>query len=118
MTTAAPSPASAVADLELDGEPAPAAPFQGRRQVIATKVPGHLYAYVREQAYTDHTTINAWMKRLIEQHRDGARYPADVRDWLCRQGAQIGCPGDPDTALVAVVRHLADRYPNGVRIKT
>lgn len=80
-------------------------------------MPAVLAAYIREQAYEDGVTVNAWMNRLIAAHRDGDRLPADVREWLRIQAANCGCPGDPDRALVLVLRHLMDRWPYGARLR-
>lgn len=84
--------------------------------IVSVRMPPSLAAYVREQAYIEHTNMNAYIVRLIRRDRDGDRLPADVRDWLTMQAAQCGCPGDIERALLVVLRHLADRWPTGARL--
>lgn len=103
--------------LDLDASEPPPTPHVGARSTtLGVKVPAVVAAYVREQAYVEHTTVNGFLRRLIERHRAGDRLPADCREWLVRQAAQTGNVGDPDAALVAVIRHLAARWPNGARL--
>jgi hypothetical protein len=103
--------------LDLDGRHPPFLPSRNQRQVvISTKLPAHLAAWLRERARLDRTTPADYVRTLIVHARDGAM-PADCRDWLVRQAAQCGIPGRPDDALVAVIRHLADRWPNGARLR-
>lgn len=102
--------------LDLDATVPPRQPKSMRWPVIGVKMDAALAAFVREQAHVERTTGSSYIRRLIRQARDG-QLPADCRDWLTRQAAQCGCPGDPDAALVAVIRHLADRWPDGARLR-
>lgn len=74
-------------------------------------------AWVREQADAEQVTTAGWLQLLVERTQRGERLPADVRDWLARQAAQCGSPGDLDRALTEVVRHLAARWPDGARLE-
>lgn len=109
--------ASSLVTLDLDGEHPPGPPAM-RSEVLSTRVPANLAAFVRESAAGESVTPAVWLHRLIAQRRsDGPQLPADVRSWLTVQAAQCGCPGDPDRALVMVLRHLADRWPDGARLR-
>lgn len=102
--------------LDLDAAAPPRAPKSARWPVIGVRMDASLAAFVREQAHVEHCTVNGYLVRLVRRARDG-QLPADVRDWLVIQAAQCGHPGDPDAALVAVIRHLADRWPEGARLR-
>lgn len=103
--------------MELDGVAPPEAPRRGvERPVVGARLNPHIAAWVRSQADVDRCTVSEWLTRLIVKARDGDALPADCRDWLARQAAQCGKLGDPDGALVVILRHLADRYPSGVRL--
>lgn len=109
--------ASSLVTLDLDGELPPGPPAM-RSEVVSARVPADLAAFVRECAADERTTPAEWLRRLIVQRRsDGPALPADVRSWLVVQAAQCGCPGDADRALVMVLRHLADRWPDGARLR-
>ncbi len=103
--------------LDLDGTEPPYLPHGSvRTRVVGTRLPPHIAAWVQEQARLRRTTAAAWIAALIVRERDGG-LPEDCREWLTRQAAQCGVPGDPDAALVLVLRHLADRWPNGARLR-
>lgn len=102
--------------LDLDGVEPPRIRERSLAPVVlGVKMPAHLAAWVRERVFTEQTTINAFLLGLVERERDGL--PPDCRAWLTAQAAQCGCPGDPDQALVLVLRHLADRWPRGARLR-
>lgn len=101
--------------LDLDGTAPPPRPWKYRFPVVGIRMPQHLAAFLREQAYVEGCSVNAWVVRLIERARSQG-LPADCRDWLITQAAQCGHPGDPDAALITVLRHLADRWPDGARL--
>lgn len=104
--------------LELDADRAPDPPGSlSTSKVIGVRVPRHLWVWVREQAAIDRRVPSEWVRTLIVRERDGHQLPRDCRDWLTIQAAQCGAPGDPDHALVTLIRHLADRYPNGARLR-
>lgn len=103
-----------VLNVAADEPPEPPASF--RWPVRSVRLPSHLAAYMREQAAIEGCSQNAWVVRLVQAHRDSG-LPADVRNWLMIQAAQCGHPGEPDVALVAVLRHLADLWPNGARLR-
>ena len=87
------------------------------RPMMGFRVSPSTAAWVAEQASNEHTTVAGWLQRLVEREQRGERWPVDVRDWLARQAAQCGCPGDIDQAIIEVVRHLAARWPNGGRLR-
>lgn len=103
--------------LDLDADPPPHVPRALRWPSFTVRVSNPLAAFIREQAALDNVTVNTWMVRVLEDRRRRRERPADVRDWLLRQAAQCGAPGDPEAALVAVVRHLAERWPDGARLR-
>lgn len=104
--------------LDLDAtEPRILPRGTARTKVLGVRVPTHLAAWVTTQAERDRTTPSGYVAALIRRDRDGDRLPDDVKVWLTRQAAQCGVPGDPDAALVIVLRHLADRWPNGARLR-
>lgn len=112
-----PSTADRAKDLlDLDATPAPHPPRSLRTPVVGIRMDAALAAYVREEAARDRCSVNRWLNRLIRQHRDRRALPDDCRAWLTVQAGQCGCPGDPDQALVLVLRHLADRWPHGARL--
>jgi hypothetical protein len=86
-----------------------------RTVTVAFRCSPSLAAWLNDVADRDHTQPSTVVRRLIEQARD-ERWPADVTHWLTAQAACIGQPGDPDAALIAVVRHLARRWPHGARL--
>jgi hypothetical protein len=102
--------------LDVDAVAPPVSPATLRGVVLGVKVPATTAAFVRERAWQDGVTVNAYLRRLIEVDRDGG-LPADCREWLRVQAGQCDCPGDPHGALVAVLRHLADRWPDGARLR-
>jgi hypothetical protein len=106
--------------LDLDAVAPPLHPHARGLRVrsvnISLRVPAALAAWIREQAYLERTTMNGWIVNLVRAKRDD-QLPADVRDWLVTQAAQCGCPGEPDRALVLVLRHLADHWPHGGRLR-
>lgn len=99
----------------MDGTRPPAPPAR-RNEVIGVKVAPHVATWLRATAAAEGTTMNGYIVRLLRRERDGG-LPADCRTWLARQAAQCGHPGDPDAALVTVIRHLADRWPDGARLR-
>lgn len=103
--------------LDLDAtRPRMLPPHSVRSRVLGVRLPAHLAAWVVSQAEQERTTVNGYLAALIVRERDDGM-PPDVRDWLTRQAAQCGVPGEPDTALVMVLRHLADRWPDGARLR-
>lgn len=102
--------------LDLDAVRPPPLPKNIRWPVVSVRMDATLLAFCREQAYVESTSVNAWIVRAIRKARD-AQLPADVRDWLTVQAAQCGTPGDLDAALITVIRHLADRWPEGARLR-
>lgn len=100
--------------LDMRGERPPQRPSRLRTQVIGMRAPKPLYYWVREQAYREGTDLSTWVLALIKREQLGG-LPADVRSWLAVQAVQCGCP-DADAALVHVVRHLAERWPDGCRL--
>lgn len=103
--------------LDLDAVDPPPTPASVKWPTISVRISSHLAAFVREQAAIDGCSVNSWMVRRVQAARDGELLPADVRRWLTIQAAQCGHPGDPDAALVAVLRHLMDRWPHGARLQ-
>lgn len=104
--------------LDLDAtEPRILPRGTARSKVLGVRVPAHLAAWVTTQAERERTTPSQYVATLIRRERDGQLLPDDVRVWLTRQAAQCGCPGDPEAALLIVLRHLADRWPNGARLR-
>lgn len=103
--------------LDLDATPGPPEPRSLRAPVLSFRTRPHVARWVRDQAQLEGCTPNAWLERLVIAARDGqARLPADVVDWLAVEAVQLGCPGDVHEAEVRVLRHLADRWPNGARL--
>lgn len=102
--------------LDLDAEPPLPTPKSLRWPVVGTRMPAHRHAWLRERAAADGITVNALVNRVLAEAQQGG-WPADVREWLLMQAGQCGCPGDPEQALVAVIRHLADRWPYGARLR-
>lgn len=101
--------------LDLDADLPPVRPKSFRWPVIGIRIPAHLKAYLEQRVFQDGTTINHYVRTLIEADRHGL--PADCREWLVKQAAQCGVPGRPEEALVLVLRHLADRWPDGARLR-
>lgn len=103
--------------LDLDADRAPDPPgAMSHWTVIAVRVPRPLRSWVMRQAELDGMTPSSWMRHQLQAMRNEQHLPGDVREWLAIQAVQAGCPGDPTEALVRLVRHLADRYPNGARL--
>lgn len=103
--------------LDLDGvEPPGAPPRSLATTVVAVRVPAFTAARLRQLCEHLGTSPNAWLKALIERELAGG-LPADCVEWLRRQAAQLGMPGRPAEAEVAVLRHLADRWPHGARLR-
>lgn len=102
--------------LDLDGVAPPRMPKSRRWPVVSVRMPAHYKAWLMERALREGMTINAYMVRMIGRDRDQG-LPPDVRNWLARQAVQCGLKGQPDEALVLVLRHLADRWPDGARLK-
>lgn len=105
--------------LELDADRAPEPPPSLRNSlVLGVRLPRHQAVWVKEQALLDRTTVNGYLTRLVrDAYHHGEWLPRDVREWLTIQASQMGCPGEPEAALVGIIRHLADRYPNGARLR-
>lgn len=102
--------------LDLDADFAPLPPQSMRQPVIGIRVYPHTRAWMIERATAEGCTMNAFVNQLIDRERDGG-LPADCRNWLARVAAQNGMPGQPDAALVEVLRRLAARYPAGCRLR-
>jgi len=103
--------------LELSGIRTPDPPFRKRGKVLAVRAPTNLVAWVEEQAEHEHTTVNAWLNRLLRQARAaGPALPADVMEWLFAQAAANRKPGDWEHAIIVTVRDLAVTYPQGCRL--
>jgi hypothetical protein len=101
--------------LDLDGIRPPGPPKRQSVQLGFRVIPS-VAAWVRQRARDDRVNPAQWLARLIEREMRGRDLPADCRAWLVMQAAQCGFPGDPDLALIAVLRHLADRWPIGARL--
>lgn len=102
--------------LDLDATHPPSAWGHQRRVVMSTKLPTHLALFVEHRALQEGVTPSRWIRRLIE-HEQRDDLPRDVTEWLLVQAAQCGAPGDPQAGLIAVVRHLAQRWPDGGRLR-
>lgn len=102
--------------LDLDASAPPDRPLYIGSTMIGTRIEKPLAAWVRSQAEIAHTTVGGWLRDLIERERSSEGLPLDVREWLLKQAAQCGCPGDSEQALIEVVRHLARKWPNGGRL--
>lgn len=103
--------------LDLDGTEPPWLPSGSvRTRTVSTRLPPHVAAWLDEQARLRRTTTAGYLAQLVRRDRDHG-LPSDCREWLTRQAAQCGCPGDVDQALIIVLRHLADRWPNGARLQ-
>jgi hypothetical protein len=103
--------------LDLDAtRPRMLPPSASRSIVVSARVPAHVAAWVHEQARKERRNPSQYLTALILQARDDG-LPPDCRDWLTRQAAQCGVPGQPDQALVMILRHLADRWPDGARLR-
>src|SRR5262245_13209532 len=98
--------------IDLDATPPP--PLPGMRSVVlAFRCPADLAAWVRERAARDHTSPGTTLRRIVARERNnGDRWPTDVNRWLTAQAACNSTPGDHDAAIIALVRHLATRWPN------
>lgn len=105
--------------LDLDADEPPTWRRSRSSVTISVRIPTLLASYVRGRVEPDGQTINGYLLGLIEADRDreGGGWPGDVNEWLLRQAAQCGCPGDSRTAVIEVVRHLADRWPDGGRLR-
>jgi hypothetical protein len=85
---------------------------------VAARLPAPLARACHEAAKREGSNVNTWLGRIIRRELDSEeRLPVDCRLWLVKQARQSGCPGDPDQALVLVLRHLADRWPHGARLR-
>lgn len=103
--------------LDLDAT-APPGPPPVRREVISVKLMPHMAVWARQRAAAEGMTMNGYIVQLMQRERDAEDLlPKDCRDWLKRQAVQCGCKGDPARALVLVIRHLADRWPDGARLR-
>lgn len=109
------SPSRSNGVLDLDGVQPPGVPRRSS-VMLGFRVPPSVAAWVRDQADKDRIAPAAFLQRIVEQSMNTERFPADVRAWLIVQAAQCGCVGDPEAALVAVVRHLAALWPQGARL--
>lgn len=104
--------------LDLDAVAPPAPPSHSTTTTITVRLARPLALWVEQQAERAQITHTAWLRELIERtRRRSADMPADVRDWLLVQAGQCGTPGDVDATVVALVRHLAARWPNGGRLR-
>lgn len=101
--------------LDLDASHPPKRPRSTNEPVLHLRVPAHLAQHVRRRMEQHGVNMNRYLIGLVERDING--WPDDVREWLVRQAGQCGVPGDPEAALVAVVRHLAARWPNGARLR-
>jgi hypothetical protein len=105
-----------VLDLDAVAPPPPPPSHAPRHRTLMAKMPADLVEWARHQAALEHVAVNTWLKRVVQRERDGA-LPEDCVEWLVKQAAQCGTPGDPHGALVEVIRHLAGRWPNGGRLR-
>ena len=104
--------------LDLDAVPPPSAPYHRPNPALAFRCSPLLAAFVRESAAAEGMTPSAWLERLVRRERDGGAWlPADVLDWLTIQSAQCAIPGDTEQTAIVVLRHLADRWPHGARLR-
>jgi len=106
---------SGTVTLDLDGT-APPPPVRRSSIMLGFRCPPSTAAWVRDQAELAKIRPAAWLQRLVQREQRREQLPVDVRDWLARQAAQCGCPGDIEQAIVEVVRHLAVRWPDGARL--
>ena len=107
---------SDVLDLKASLPPDPPA-HAATLSVLPLRVGPGLRVWLHEQADLHHSSVSEVVRGILTRAQQGEhRYPADVVDWLTRQAAQSGCPGDVEQAVVLVVRHLARRWPNGGRL--
>lgn len=103
--------------LDLDGGPPPLSLRNVRWPVKNVRMPATLLAWCRERAWQDGAeSTNAMIVQILTREKDGG-LPADCREWLRIQAANCGVPGDPDAALVLVLRHLMARWPTGARLR-
>lgn len=104
--------------IDLLASPPPGMPrYMRSTTILNAKVPTPLGVRAREHCRRLDTSINAWLRTLIERELDHTTpLPPDVNDWLEKQAAQCGVPGQPQQALILVVRHLAARWPDGGRL--
>lgn len=103
-------------ELNLTGTKPRYEPNPTRSLTITARLPVRAHAWLRDQAERDNTTPSMLIRRIVDQAMQRGRWPADVQDWLVVQAAQCGVVGDPDGAVIAVVRHLAERWPDGCRL--
>lgn len=105
--------------LDLDADRPTSMPRRHRTTMtVSARLPAPVGLAAHEAAAREGGNVNAWLGRIIRRELDGLeRLPVDCRLWLVKQAQQCGCPGDPDQALVLVLRHLADRWPHGARLR-
>lgn len=101
--------------LDLDAHRPPDAP-PIRSRLITVRLPAHVRSWVDVRAEVLGVPPGTVVRRLVEDAAGGEGWPADVEDWLLCQAAQCDMPGDPDGAMIEVVRHLARRWPAGARL--
>lgn len=105
--------------LDLDADPAPGVPLSATWNrssvVVPARIPRPLALWMRRQATYDGLSVSSWLQRLVRREMERPRWPADVEDWLTAQAVQMGC--EPDEVVPALVRHLAERYPDGARLR-
>lgn len=84
---------------------------------MAFRAPADLRAWIEHEATLNHCEPGAIIRRILQRARaDGHGWPNDVRLWLLSQAANNDTPGDTDAAVIALVRHLAIRWPHGARL--
>lgn len=106
-----------VLDLRAVHPPGPPPNHVPNHRTIMTKLPTPIVEWVRGQAELERVAVNTWLRRLVEREHAGAGLPDDCTEWLAKQAAQCGRPGDTHGALLEVLRHLAERWPNGARLR-
>ena len=104
--------AKALDTLDLTGTHPPRPPRGIVKHVVGCRVPpAHEYA-LRRRADEVGVSVSDLLRDLIEAE---LVMPADVRGWLLMQQRQCDARTEAET-IVAVVRHLAKRWPNGCRL--
>lgn len=85
---------------------------------MAFRAPADLRAWINDQAAKNRVEPGVYIRTILQHARaDGYGWPEDVTRWLTSQAANNGTPGDTTAAVIALVRHLAIRWPHGARLR-
>jgi hypothetical protein len=105
-------------DLDANRVPEPP-PFNGGRTStsVSVRVPHHMEWWLREAAANHNLSVNAYLLMLLAKARGGDSIPADCWAWLSMEAKLHDDFDGPLDALVAIIRHLADRYPYGAELR-